>query len=252
MGNTSDSLHHARTFNSSYTGHEDASTALDRSKSVRCRTLDGAVIYTICGWPLRWICRFVYPILLHTVILPTKLNSHWRIKLLPTTYHEWGRVFRTTGKPFLLNLLHCVFFFWLTLHKALGYFADRIGPLNAFIISSASCGALISGWMGIGSAAGIIVFCILYGFFSSGLITLPAAVIASMLCPDMHQYGVRLTMQLVPAGIGLLIGNPIAGALLKGTWVGLQSFSAATVCACTIFSIAAKLKKPGQNILSRC
>jgi MFS family permease len=100
---------------------------------------------------------------------------------------------------------------------------------------------LIFGWIGIESEAGIIVFCVLYGFFSSGLITLPATVIAKMLCPDIRQYGTRLTMQIVPAGIGLLVGNPIAGAILKdGGWIGLQAFSASCVIICALFSVATK------------
>lgn len=132
--------------------------------------------------------------------------------------------------------------------KGLGYVADVIGPLNAYIFSSAACGALIFGWIGIESDTGIVLFCILYGFFSAGLITLPAAVIASVLCPDIKDYGSRLTMQVVPAGIGLLIGNPIAGAILKeGGWIGLQIFSAASVITCTMFALATKIAGPKKE-----
>jgi MFS family permease len=108
------------------------------------------------------------------------------------------------------------------------------------------------GWIGMESEASIIVFCILYGFFSSGLITLPATVVAVVLCPDMRQYGVRLTMQLVPSAIGLLIGNPIAGAILKNSWLGLQLFSALTIVACTLLSIFGRLAKVGPGLLTRC
>jgi MFS family permease len=127
-----------------------------------------------------------------------------------------------------------------------------IGPLNAFAICSFACGVLIFGWIGITTEASVLVFCILYGFFSSGLITLPATVVASVLCPDLRQYGVRMTMQLVPSAVGLLIGNPIAGAILKTQWVGLQSFSAAMVMACTFLSVAARVSKVGWDLKTRC
>jgi len=102
------------------------------------------------------------------------------------------------------------------------------------------------------SEASIIVFCLLYGFFSSGSITLPATVVAVVLCPDIRQYGVRLTMQLVPSAIGLLIGNPIAGVVLKSGWNSLQAFSAATIIACTLLSIAARVVKTGIRLTVRC
>jgi len=98
----------------------------------------------------------------------------------------------------------------------------------------------------------VIVFCVLYGFFSAGLIMLPATVVAVMLCPDMRQYGVRLTMQMVPAALGLLIGNPIAGAILPHGWRALQCFSAATVAACTIITIAARATRVGWSLTRKC
>ena len=84
------------------------------------------------------------------------------------------------------------------------------------------------------------MFCLLYGFFSSGLITLPPTVVATSLCPDMRQFGTRFTQQLVPSGIGLLVGNPIAGAILTTGWIGLQVFSADAVLLCTVFAVLAR------------
>jgi hypothetical protein len=103
---------------------------------------------------------------------------------------------------------------------------------------------LIFGWIGRESeGVGIIVvFCVLYIFFSSGLITLPTTVIAEMLCPDIQpQYGTRLTMQIVPAGISSLVGNPIAQSILKDKGcIGLQAFLAGCVVICALFSLATK------------
>ncbi|KAF1973118.1 putative MFS monocarboxylate transporter [Bimuria novae-zelandiae CBS 107.79] len=119
---------------------------------------------------------------------------------------------------------------------ALGYLGDRIGPLNAFMLSAWACGALVFAWSGMETKDSVIAFCVLYGFFSSGLITLPATVVAQNLCPDIRQYGVRMMLHLVPAALGLLIGNPIAGAILKDGWTGLQVFAASLIVASAIFS----------------
>ncbi|PVH97040.1 putative monocarboxylate transporter [Periconia macrospinosa] len=136
---------------------------------------------------------------------------------------------------YLLPIMNASGFFG---RLGIGHLADRVGPLRAFIMSSAACAILVFGWIRIENEAGVVIFCILYGFFSSGMITLPATVIAAVLCPDVRQYGVRFTMQCAPAGVGLLIGNPIAGAILrKGGWVGLQGFSGATVIGCTVFGL---------------
>ena len=124
--------------------------------------------------------------------------------------------------------------------------------MNAFGAASGACAVLLFGWMGIHTEAGIIVFCVLYGFFSAGLITLPATVVAVTLCPDMRQFGVRITMQLVPSAIGLLIGNPIAGAIQRSGWLGLQGFSAATVLACTLITLAARVAKVGWSMKGKC
>jgi hypothetical protein len=52
---------------------------------------------------------------------------------------------------------------------------------------------LVGGWMGVESELGVIIIAVLYGFFFSGLIILPATAIAVSLCPDLRQYPVRMT-----------------------------------------------------------
>ena len=86
-------------------------------------------------------------------------------------------------------------------------------------------------WLGITNAPGFWVFCVLYGFFSGAIVSLPPTVIAT-LSPDMSLVGTRMGMSFTAAGLGLLIGNPIAGAILnvpKGRFHGAKAFSAATI-----------------------
>src|SRR5206468_2578016 len=96
-------------------------------------------------------------------------------------------------------------------------------------------------WISMESQASILVSCVLYGFFSAGVITLPATMVATTLCPEIRQYGVRFTMALVPAGISILIGNPIASTVLRNGWESLQAYSLSLLVAGTLLSIVARV-----------
>ena len=106
--------------------------------------------------------------------------------------------------------------------------------------------------MGISTQGGIIAFCVLYGFFSAGVITLPATIVAVSMCPDIRQYGVRMAMPMVPISIGLLIGNPIAGAILPHGWIYLQTFAGILVLLCTILAFASRCVQVGFDVRRKC
>ncbi|GLA29764.1 hypothetical protein AnigIFM63326_007679 [Aspergillus niger] len=91
--------------------------------------------------------------------------------------------------------------------------ADRLGSLNVMILVSLVVTVLAFAWMGIHSNAGAIVFAVIYGFASGTVVALMPPVLA-LLCPDMAVVGTWMGMSFVFAGLGILIGNPIAGALL--------------------------------------
>jgi MFS family permease len=73
------------------------------------------------------------------------------------------------------------------------------------------------------------VFGVLYGVSSGAIVS----TLAPLSSPDMKNIGTRMGMAFAIASVGLLIGNPIAGALLKGrSNVGLQVFSGAYLLVC--------------------
>lgn len=112
-----------------------------------------------------------------------------------------------------------------------GLLADRFGSLNVMVPCGLVTAILAFVWLGISNAPGLWVFCVLYGFSSGAVVSLPPTVIAT-LSPDMSLVGTRMGMSFTFAGLGLLIGNPIAGAILnvpEGKFHGAQAFSAATV-----------------------
>ncbi|KAF2490826.1 MFS general substrate transporter [Lophium mytilinum] len=123
------------------------------------------------------------------------------------------------------------------------YVADRIGPLNVLIPCCIITALLGFCWIAIDSTAGIVVFCILYGFFSGAFVTLPPTIIVG-LSPSLSVLGARMGMSFSLAAFGSLIGTPVAGVILKKYgWVGLQAFCGASVGAASIAIIVTRMKK---------
>ena len=112
-----------------------------------------------------------------------------------------------------------------------GFLADKFGSLNSIIPCGIAGAILLFGWLGITNAPGLWVFSVLYGFFSGAIASLTPTIIA-LLCPDLSVVGTRMGMNFTFAGLGFLIGNPIAGAILnvpQGKFRGAQAFSAVTI-----------------------
>lgn len=109
-----------------------------------------------------------------------------------------------------------------------GLLADRLGSLNTIIPISFIAAVLAFAWIGIRNEAGTIVFAVLYGYASGAIVSLPPTILAK-LTPDMSTVGTRMGMSFTFAGTGLLIGNPIAGALLNSD--GIVFWKAQLFCA---------------------
>ncbi|CAG8951005.1 hypothetical protein HYFRA_00006402 [Hymenoscyphus fraxineus] len=93
--------------------------------------------------------------------------------------------------------------------------ADKIGPLRVHTTVVLIGGILIFIWPFVLNLPGLIVYTLVYGFFSGAFISLPPATIGSI-TPDMSQFGSRLGLAVSINGLGLLAGPPIAGALISG------------------------------------
>jgi len=94
------------------------------------------------------------------------------------------------------------------------FVADKTGPMNVIIPCSLLSGILTLCLIPVHNAGGIIVFCILYGFFSGALVSIAPTVLVT-LSPNRGIIGTRMGMSFVLFAIGVLIGAPIAGAILK-------------------------------------
>lgn len=72
--------------------------------------------------------------------------------------------------------------------------------------------------------------------------------VAVSLCPSLGVVGVRMGMLFLPTALGLLIGNPIAGALLRNSWQALEAFCGILLALSTCALIAMSVTRYGWAI----
>ncbi|KAM0254579.1 hypothetical protein ACHAQJ_006614 [Trichoderma viride] len=101
-----------------------------------------------------------------------------------------------------------------------GQLADLYGSLEVITVCTFCSAIFAYGWIGIHTLGGSIGFAIVYGFVSGAVVSIQASVIASLV-PDVRYIGTWMGMALFVAGLGILIGSPIAGVLVT---TGTNSF----------------------------
>lgn len=97
---------------------------------------------------------------------------------------------------------------------ASGVTAHFLGPILTWFLCTVISGVLCLAWIAVRTENALIAFSVFWGFCSAGLVTLPATVFPG-LCPDRGRLGTRIGMSWGVSSFGSLIGNPIAGALIK-------------------------------------
>ncbi|MCJ1458462.1 hypothetical protein MMC28_008835 [Mycoblastus sanguinarius] len=127
------------------------------------------------------------------------------------------------------------------------YLADGyIGPMNMHISFSIAAALLAFCWIAIKNTAGLVAFGVLYGFFSGSFVSLGGPIVFS-LTKDPSTMGTRLGMLTGMCGIGLLVGNPIAGAILDhGSWIGLQAWAGSLILAAAVMISWARFTRYGS------
>ena len=125
---------------------------------------------------------------------------------------------------------------------------DYTGPMNMHISFSIAAAMLAFCWISIKNTPGLVVFSVLYGFVSGTFVTLGAPIVFS-LTEDPSTVGTRLGMLTGMCGIGLLVGNPIAGAILdRGSWVGLQAWAGCVILAAAAMIAWARITRYGSTL----
>ncbi|KAI1618426.1 MFS transporter, MCP family, solute carrier family 16, member 10 [Exophiala viscosa] len=129
------------------------------------------------------------------------------------------------------------------------FLAGFTGPLNVYIPVALVAAVLIFAWCGITNFAGMIVFAVLYGFFSGGFVGLMTVSLVT-LTPDLRTLGTRTGQAFFIASFGVLMGSPVAGAILNqtGSWVAVKCFAGTAVLMAMVFLVAARTTKVGWSL----
>jgi MFS family permease len=129
-----------------------------------------------------------------------------------------------------------------------GYYADVVGPFNVCLFSVIlSLVACLCVWLPLGhTAAGIIVFSVLFGFGSGTSISIAPVCIGRM-CKT-QQYGRYYATTYTVVSFACLIGIPIGGSIVGasgGDYDNLIIFTGAIYVGSAAFLIAAKVSQLG-------
>lgn len=129
------------------------------------------------------------------------------------------------------------------------FWADRIGTLNMISICASAAAILGLSLLAIHNVPGVIVFCVLYGFFTGAFMSLPGPTTASLSKDHMGSLGSRMSVAFIAAGLGSLLGSPIAGAILAtnggSNWTGLQVWSGICLVLSAMSVLSARMLKVG-------
>lgn len=93
-----------------------------------------------------------------------------------------------------------------------GELADRFGRFNVTILLTLASAVLISCWVTMKSLGAMYAFSILFGFLSGGVLPLGSACVAQI-TSDMGHIGLRIGFMMAFCSIGVIGGNPVAGAI---------------------------------------
>lgn len=129
--------------------------------------------------------------------------------------------------------------------------ADYVGTLNMQSLFVCAAAILSLALLAVRNVEGILAFCVLYGFFSGTFVSLPAPTVASM-TPNLAMLGARMSMAFMAAGLGSLIGSPIAGAILASdggeNWTMLQVWSGLLLVLSAASMMGARVARVGFKL----
>jgi predicted MFS family arabinose efflux permease len=119
-----------------------------------------------------------------------------------------------------------------------GFAAQKYGGFPVCALFVFTCGMLQFIWGSVHNLGGLVAFSFFYGFFGGGVAGI-APVVCMELAPTMQLVGTRMGMLLFIAATGILVGNPIAGAILntKSQFEGVEVFSGAILLVGSILVI---------------
>lgn len=134
--------------------------------------------------------------------------------------------------------------------------ALRLGIYNVFAISVLATSLAQYCWAAVSSLEGLYIWTVFFSLAMGGIQSLSPAALAALKF-DAQKHGSRMGMAFAVLSIGVLIGPPISGVLIKsndGRYLRAQLFSASSLLAGFILLVVArefKRRRDSQKFLAR-
>ncbi|KAK7202424.1 MFS monocarboxylate transporter-like protein [Myxozyma melibiosi] len=157
-------------------------------------------------------------------------------------------IFKSETAFYLLTILNAASVFGRIVPN---FLADKTGPMNILIPFTVIASIIAFTWTSATSKAGIVLIAVFYGFFSGTFVSLPPSCIIAV-TPDLGVLGTRMGMVFSLCSIGLLVGTPIAGAILDNSgYTATSIFCGCIVMASAGLVTASRLFKTGLKFKAR-
>lgn len=109
------------------------------------------------------------------------------------------------------------------------FVADKYEPVYVLSFSQFIGAILLAAWIAVDSVLGLIIWTIFWGFVSGIMVAIAPAVIPT-LTPSLNVVGSWNGMWFAACAVGILIGGPIGGTLIRGQQLWpMQVFSSLTL-----------------------
>jgi MFS family permease len=125
--------------------------------------------------------------------------------------------------------------------------------MNLMIPLSLIAGLILLAWAGVTNHSGILVFDVFYGVFMAAAQGMLPPSLGS-LTSDLSKMGVRIGMVFSILGFAILIGNPLAGALISvdgGKYLYAQMYAGSALVLGVVFLAAARVVVTGWKLFVR-
>lgn len=142
---------------------------------------------------------FVLFVLASTFMFLCLYTAFFYVQLFDELHHLSSLGFA----PYTATLLNVGSVFGRVVPK---YLANKLGNVNIIVVCALASAILLYIWMGVHNLASLMVFALLYGVFSGGIISVILAAILT-LSPDMGLVGTWMGMTFTLTGIAVLVGT---------------------------------------------
>ena len=128
--------------------------------------------------------------------------------------------------------------------------ADKLGPFNILVPCIFATGILTFCLIVAYSTAGIMVIMAFYGFFSGTLVSLPGTIYVHLAGPHKRGLvGTRMGMGFAFSGLGILIGTPLSGVIVrKHGYVATWAFAGSFTLLGAFMTLAARFAQAGWKV----